>query len=157
MAPARHRIKMCEIAARHDIRIKASSYEIDHRFRGETYHLLKKLLAEDFNDTYHFSWIIGLDNAIEFDKWAHPEELKEMIGFIIIPRFGVPYIPSPNDWFLRPPHIYLALDMENYPLAKVSSTMARESVAAKNWEGVSRIVAPEVLAYIRKNRLYLPR
>ena len=47
-------------------------YEIRHRFRGETYHSIKKLLTEDIaRNQCEFSFIIGQDNADSFDTWSN--------------------------------------------------------------------------------------
>ena len=45
MAPPEQRLEMCRLAARSARGVGVFDYEIRHQFRGETYHLVKKLLA----------------------------------------------------------------------------------------------------------------
>src|SRR5437879_924479 len=69
-------------------------YEIRHRFRGETYHSIKKLLTEDIaRNQCEFSFIIGQDNADDFATWSNADSLERMIRFIVLPRAGRP-VPS---------------------------------------------------------------
>ena len=42
MASPEHRLKMCELAAKKDARIKVFDYEIAHNLKGETYYFFKR-------------------------------------------------------------------------------------------------------------------
>lgn len=152
MANSNHRIEMCKLAAKVDGRIKVFDYEIANKLKGETYHFLKRLLAEDFaKDKYDFSYIIGLDNANAFDKWVNYEDLERMMRFVIVNRQGVERDNKVN-WYLKPPHIYLAPDDSEIPLT--SSTVVRESIRSGELRTALKMVDPEVYQYIIKNGLY---
>lgn len=151
-----HRLEMCTLAAKIDARIKVFDYEIQNKFRGETYHLLVNLLNEPFaKNEIDFSWIIGLDNANTFDKWVNYELLEKLIRFVVIPRKGI--LPDPKvDWFFKSPHIYLCGETD---IPEISSTDIREAIKIY-WKtgGVSSLIKnfldPNVFEYIKANSLY---
>ena len=59
MVSAEHRLKMCEIAAKVDNRIKVFDYEIRNKLKGETYYFFKKLKEEkELTEKYQFDMII---------------------------------------------------------------------------------------------------
>jgi nicotinate-nucleotide adenylyltransferase len=90
LAPPQHRFEMCRIAAAGDRRIKVFDYEIKNKLGGETFHFVKRLMAESFaKNKYNFSMAIGMDNANTFDSWVNYKDLEKMIRFIVIPREGV--------------------------------------------------------------------
>jgi len=162
MASAEHRLEMCRLAASVDKRIKVFDYEIRNQLGGETYYFVKKLKEEEsYNKEYHFSLVIGLDNAVTFDKWVNYELLERLIIFVIIPRKGYEF-NDPNIWFLKEPHIYLS-SVEN-SIMGVSSTEVREFFR-KNHQQLSyneifqnqlkKKISPDVFDYILKNNLYL--
>ncbi len=158
MVSAEHRLKMCEIAAKVDGRIKVFDYEIKHKLGGETYNLFKRLKQEEFNNTYNFSMIIGLDNANTFDKWVNFQELERMVRFVVVPRKG--YDRDENvTWYLEKPHIYLKGESD---IIQISSTSMREKL--KDFYNESKTddlinlksgLNSDVLKYILDNNLYL--
>lgn len=148
-----HRLAMCRLAAQRDGRLRVFDYEIKHEFRGETYHFVKRLLAEDFaRDQYDFSLIIGQDNANGFANWVNGLELERMIRFVVVPRRGVPFEPAAT-WYLKAPHLYLAADN---PVMEISSTEVRRMLREGDERG-QQFVDPRVLEYIQTNRLYCPQ
>lgn len=164
MVSPEHRLKMCELAASVDKRIKIFPFEIENKLQGETYYFVKKLKEETLNEQYHFSIVIGLDNANTFDKWVNYELLERLIRFVVMPRKG--YKPIDNAWYFKEPHIYLHEDPD---ALEVSSTEIREMI--KGIEHVSHYsnsafyveeaqqklctkISPEVYKYIIKNKLY---
>ncbi len=152
MASPEHRLKMCELAAKKDARIKVFDYEIKNNLKGETYYFFKRLKEEkELTEKYQFAMIIGLDNANTFDKWVNYQDLERLAQFVVVPRKGVVRDPD-VDWYLRPPHIFL--NRENN-IQEVSSTEIRNSVKnftfVKDWSHVD----DEVFDYIKKNRLYI--
>jgi nicotinate-nucleotide adenylyltransferase len=150
LAHADHRLEMCRLAARIDWRIKVFDYEIKHRLSGETYHLVKKLLEEDFaRDQYEFSIIIGQDNANSFEGWVNSAELERMIRFVVVPRKGVESDPA-GAWYLRPPHIYLAAHDR---IMEISSTKVR-GLLAQGDPQVEEYLDRGVLDYIQTHGLY---
>jgi nicotinate-nucleotide adenylyltransferase len=151
MASPPHRLAMCSLAASKDCRVKISDYEIKNAFIGGTYHLMKKLLDEEFiKDTYEISLIIGLDNANTFNSWVEHGALEKIIRFVVVPRQGVA-INTDVNWYLNPPHIYLEADK---PIMKVSSTRVRELLRRGKYEKVRDFLDPDVFLYIREHKLY---
>lgn len=160
MTSPEHRLEMCRLATKHDRRIKIFDYEIQNKLGGETYHLVKKLMGEDFSkNQYDFSFVIGGDNAASFDRWVNYKDLERMIRFVVVPRTGVA-LSSKNAWYLKPPHMLLVPES---PLPEISSTDIRSSL--KSLEGIKRPngvakdfldknLNPEVYSYILKHKLY---
>jgi nicotinate-nucleotide adenylyltransferase len=150
MASPEQRLEMCKLACQVDGRIKVCDYEIKNKLRGETYHLLRRLLDEQFaKDEYDFSFIIGMDNANNFHTWVNYEHLERLIRFVVVPRSGVARNESVN-WYLNPPHIYLG--SPDKPFMDVSSTMVREAIRANT--SIDQWVDKNVVKYITENNLY---
>ena len=150
MVGPEHRLRMCEIAAKVDNRIKVFDYEISNKLKGETYYFFKKLKEEtELNEKYQFAMIIGLDNANSFDKWVNFQELERLARFIVVPRPGV--VRDTNvDWYLQKPHIFL--NREN-SIMEVSSTLVRIALTNKSTE-VLNYIDKNVYNYIIENKLY---
>ena len=152
MAPAQDRLEMCKLATKSDGRLKVSPYEIDHKLGGETYHLVKMLLDDSaMMDRCDFSIIIGLDNALTFDKWVNYEFLERQIRFITVARPGVEEDPKVQ-WYRRVPHIYLQPEAHE-DLIKISSTDVRRMIREHD-PAVASYLHPDVLAYCREHKLY---
>jgi nicotinate (nicotinamide) nucleotide adenylyltransferase len=152
MAPAEQRVEMCRIAARTTRGVGVFDYEIRHRFRGETYHLVKKLMAEEVARVRcDFSLIVGQNNADAFSTWTNAEGLERLIPFLIVPRTGCA-TPRAASWYFRPPHRYLENARQEFT---TSSTEVRRLLRSCD-PGVERLVAPEILEYIRTKGLYRP-
>ena len=65
---AEHRLKMCEIALKNlnEPKIKLFDYEIKTRFKGESYHFIKRFLQNFETNDYYF--ILGSDNSHDIFK-----------------------------------------------------------------------------------------
>lgn len=149
MASAEDRLKMCELAAEKDRRIKVFDYEIKNKLGGETYFFFKRLLNEkELNDKYDFSMIIGLDNANSFDKWVNYKELEKIARFIIVPRAGTEKKPGVN-WYMKAPHIF----MDEAHLLEVSSTLIR-TMLKNDDPNITKYIDSKVYDYIKENHLY---
>lgn len=157
MATPEQRLAMCDMAVKVDGRIKVCDYEIRNKFKGETYHFLKQLLAESFaKDQYDFSYAIGLDNANTFNKWVNYEDLERMMRFIVVGRQGIAR-DEKVDWYLKPPHIYLTPDKSEIP--EVSSTQVRTEIERMEYFGnadeVKKLINHDVYEYIKYQGLYV--
>ena len=152
MSSATDRLTMCHLAAECDGRIKVFDYEIMHELGGETYHFVKRLLEEQYaKDEFEFSYIIGMDNALTFDKWVNYEDLERMIRFVVVPRKGYEMNDlSSTQWFLQSPHIFLGVS--DNPIVEISSTEVRNCLFAN--APIKGMVDPKVEQYIRANSLY---
>jgi len=146
MESSDHRLKMCEIVAETDKRIRVFDYEIKHQLSNGTYDFINRLKQEkELN--HNFSMVIGLDNANIFDKWANSELLKKAIPFVVISRPGYEVIP--NSWYLNAPHIFIQTDVIN-----VSSTVVRELIK-RDIDASKKFLLYDVWEYILNNNLYL--
>lgn len=163
MASPEHRLKMCELAAKKDARIKVFDYEIKNNLKGETYYFFKRLKEEkELTEKYQFAMIIGLDNANTFDKWVNYQDLERLAQFVVVPRKGVVRDPD-VDWYLKPPHIFLNRETN---IQEVSSTEIRNFFSDHrntiNVQSNYIQYAPEIVdhldenvyKYILKNKLY---
>ena len=155
MVAPEHRLKMCELAAQADKRIKIFPFEIDNKLQGETYYFVKKLKEETLNEQYNFSIVIGLDNANTFDHWVNYELLERLIRFVVIPRKG--YKPIENAWYFKEPHIYLQEDPEGIEVSssEVRGLLGMSEFNAEDHKHLMTKICPEVFEYIIKNKLYI--
>ena len=152
MAPAAHRLEMCRLATRGARGVGVFDYEIRHQFRGETYHLVKKLLSEEVARLRcDFSLILGQDNADDFATWTNAGGLERLVPFLVVPRAGCAP-PRPSAWYLKSPHRYLEEVRQQFT---TSSTDVRKLLKAGDRE-VERWVPTDVLQYLRANGLYPP-
>jgi len=154
MVSAEGRLEMCRLAVECDQRIKVCDYEIANKLKGETYQTTKLLLEEDYmKNENDFSWIIGLDNAISFDKWVNYELLERMARFIVVPRRGVK-VKATDKWFLKEPHIFLE---DEGALPEMSSTDVRVLIktSGATLPGLKNYLDDKVHDYILKEELYL--
>ncbi len=157
MSSAEHRLTMLGYAVFDDGRIRVFDYEIQNKLGGETYHFLRSLMDSEMVQTHEFSYIIGMDNANNFDKWVNFEELERLVRFVIVPRVGEEP-KSSVDWFLKPPHIFLRSDT---PLPDTASSRVREHVShlapgsTKHSTVLEQMLDPRVLDYIERKRLYV--
>ena len=146
------RLKMCELAASIDARIKIFDYEIRHKLAGETFKLVKQLKNDPEYENFDFSFIMGLDNANTFNKWVNYEHLEKMMKFVVVPRKGTEMIPSVN-WYLQKPHIWLM--NEKFDILECSSTLVRSLVKENNSKELETYMNKDVIDYILKNKLYV--
>lgn len=161
MVSSEHRLKMCEIAASVDNRIKVFDYEIKNKLKGETYYFFKRLKEEkELTEKHQFTMIIGLDNANTFDKWVNYKELENLAQFVVVPRKGVERDIS-VDWYLQKPHIFLNSETD---IINISSTEIRHMIDQTQMtmpemmhqreEDILKYLNKDVLEYIRTNKLY---
>lgn len=157
MVPVQQRLKMCELLASTDRRIKVFDFECANELGGETYQTVKKLLESDLAKEHDFSMIIGMDNANTFHNWVNYRELEKLIPFIIVPRKGEP-IKLDVTWYRNAPHVFLKPDANNQ-IPNISSTdirtHLRDSFNDECSPFLKKYLTPEVLEYIMENSLYL--
>lgn len=160
LVPPEDRLEMCRLAAQVNARIKVFDYEIQNKFRGETYNFMKKLLEDpQYKDTVNFKLIIGLDNANTIDTWSSYEDLLKMTSFIVVKRQGIKFNAP---WCLKQPHIYIDPDV---PPVEISSTEIKEELKDYYLEDKNRedstsfllkYLNKDVLDYILKKNLFNP-
>lgn len=157
LADPAHRLKMCELAAKVDARIRVSDYEIVNQLSGETYQMAKLLQNEEFaKDKYDFSIVIGQDNANSMSTWPNFENLEQLIRHVVVPRIG--YDIDPKElWYMKQPHIYIRPE-GNVKLLETSSSevrrLIRESAYPSNREKAKLLLDKDVWEYINDHKLY---
>ena len=149
---------MCVMATQHMLGtqrrpgIWVSKFEQRMVMKGpfKTYDVLQKMLKNPYfkEQGFEFSYVIGMDNANGFHKWANWEALTKLLPFIVVPRDGVK--PDPKiTWYQSAPHTCLKTSVGN-----ISSTMVREAVKAGDWDQVDKMVNPGVRNMIEEHKLY---
>ena len=152
LVDSKHRLKMLEIALKDNGQLKVFDFEIKNKSDGKMFNTVNQLYKEYSNKEYNFKMVIGLDNANIISKWYKYEELKNLIGFIVIKRNGV---EMKSEWFLKKPHTYIDND---FLKEEISSTIVRDLLTKKQTlrikEKLNSLLNKEVYKYIIKNNLY---
>ena len=115
----------------------ASDYEFGLPRPSYTWQTLAHL-REDYPDRL-FTLIIGADNWLAFDRWAHPDDILRHHHIIVYPREGYPI-----DRASLPPCVTL-VDTGLYP---VSSTAVRRRVALG--QSVDGLVPPAIIPMVER-------
>ena len=148
------RLAMCFTAADcvKDDRLHVWEWEIKIKHQGSTFDLLTKHFGfcDMAMQDAEWSYIIGLDNANNFDKWKYYDKLQKMIKFITVSRQGEEVYPEIT-WYKEKPHIFLEAGDE---VRNISSTQLRELLKA-NPEEARKDLNSAVFEYIQEHKLYL--
>ena len=146
MVDEHRRVEMCRMLIDGVPNLNVFTYEIDHMMSGETFKLINQLRDEGF--PHNFSFIIGMDNALQFDKWYNSELLKELVSFVVVDRKGYNE-PSEEAWFMRAPHMVVHCDVP-----EVSSTLCRQLIQDGSIEDLKQYLPLNIIHYILHNNLY---
>lgn len=137
-----HRLNMCKLAVKNnkDDNVSVSDFEIENKLNDSQINIIKKYMNNTNTKIDYF--IMGIDNALNVDKWEKKDESLNLFSFIVFNRPN--YIAPSNDiWFMKHPHIFV-IDMYD----NRSSTMARQTKTIS-------LLDQDVLEYIDKHSLYL--
>jgi nicotinate-nucleotide adenylyltransferase len=141
LAPGEHRLNMCKLAVKNneDNNVSVSDFEIKNKLSTSPINIIKKYINETNTKIDYF--VMGIDNALNIDKWYKKDESINLFHYIVFNRPNC--IVSSNDmWFMNHPHIFIT-DMHDAR----SSTMARQMKTIQ-------FLDQDVLEYIDKNSLY---
>ena len=111
------RLLMAQRALRGEARLKASDYEFHLPKPSYTWNTLRHLKA-DYPDK-QFVLIIGADNWLAFDRWAHPDYILSHFNIAVYARPDCPI-----DAASLPPRVHLY----NMGLFDISSTLIRSRI-----------------------------
>lgn len=132
-----HRLNMIRCVCRDDPRLKICDVEFKRNAESFTVDTLR-ILRESFDDI-EFYWIIGADQARQFDLWKEPDKLLELATFAVADRGEI---------------------LETIPLKKgmIPLPMEPVDVSSTDIRNGSRLnLMPEsVRQYIIDNELYMP-
>jgi nicotinate-nucleotide adenylyltransferase len=144
---------MLTIVEKHLGNMKLNTIEFDMRNKAGTYAVVKRLMSD--YPTYNFTYLIGLDQALQIRSWRNSRKLLDLIRFIVVRRVvnNQPALRPPK-WVRREPHIYV----NNSPMfLPISSSEIRGQFLVSREEirqNVYTKVAKSVKRYILQNDLY---
>jgi len=103
-------------------------------------------LTNEFSGVYgvEYSMVVGLDEALDVDRWHEGQRVIDMIPFVVVGRAG--YDAGGSEWFHRSPHQFIPLN------SSVSSFQIRSRL--KKGFMVEDMVGVSNNRFIREKRLY---
>ena len=151
MTPARHRLRMVELAIAADRRFALSRVDVERPGPSYTVDTLTLLRAEWGPETAFF-FLIGSDSLAELPTWRQPRRIIELCELAVLPRPGV-RVDLPR-LEAQLPGLGGRLHRLTMPLLGISSRALRERVRAGR--PITYLTPPPVEAYIREQGLYSP-
>ncbi|WP_125711604.1 nicotinate-nucleotide adenylyltransferase [Companilactobacillus kedongensis] len=133
------RIKMIKLAIEDNIHFDLDLTDVNRGGISYTYETIK--LLKQYNPDTEYYFIIGGDMVENLSKWAHIDELVNMVHFVGVCRKGF-------EKKSKYPILWV-----NTPELEISSSMIRRHV--KKGQSIKYIVPKKVEEYIKNRRLYL--
>lgn len=138
-APGDMRKEMIEIAIHQEPKMKVCTIELDSTSNEKNYtintiHALKEMYPND-----NFYYLMGMDQAMAFEKWKQAEEISELVQLVAFNRGSYP-TTHPN--------------LETYHFIKMDNVEITAS-STEIKEGALDMLDKDVLRYISQNGLYL--
>ena len=146
IAPAKHRIKMCELATADDARFQVSDLEIMRGGASFTVDTLRQLREQYPNDELYL--FVGADMFMTLGTWYCIDEILSMVTVCTVPRDDVSADMLRAHGATLGGKWYVAEEA----VGEISSTEIRERIA--NGKPLGELVPEKVAAYIVANRLY---
>ena len=134
-APATARLAMLQLAIRGEDRFEVDPLEIERGGVSYSIDTVKMFRSRDPEAELFF--LVGEDNAYRLTEWHRFEELKKMVGFVVLSR---------SEDFQSPEYPVVQRRVE------ISSTEIRNRVA--NGESITYLVPESVKRYIEQHQLY---
>lgn len=131
---AQNRLDMIQLALEEEENIKLCLLEMEREGKSYTIDTAKELRTR--YPEREFYWLIGQDQAAQFDQWKDHEKLIQLIHFKSFRRAGMPNSQ------------YEGLEMIDYVPMDISSTQIRKGQSLQHLD-------PKVLNYIYDHDLYL--
>lgn len=156
-----HRLKMTELAIENNPYFEVSDYEI--KIKETSYTVNTVAYFKKLYEGHTLLFIIGVDSFFELSQWHKPEELLNMVDFIVMSRPGIEDIEHKLE------HFYFLESKESENIFKIknsdkkvyytkispfwiSSTILREMIR-KN-KSIRYLLPDKVIEYIENNKLY---
>ena len=148
VAPAEHRLAMCELAIEGEPRFEVS--EVETRRGGPSYTVDTLLELHRLHPDGEMFLILGWDAAKLFRSWREPDRVAALATLIIVarPRIQPPEAPELRAAGIDPARAVLCLR----PTPDVSASSLRRAIAAG--ESIDGKVPPAVASYIAVHHLY---
>jgi nicotinate-nucleotide adenylyltransferase len=134
-APATDRLAMLQLAIKGEDRFEVDPLEIERGGVSYSIDTVKMFRSRDPEAELFF--LVGEDNAYRLTEWHRFEELKKMVGFVVLSR---------SEDFQSPEYPVVQRRVE------ISSTEIRNRVA--NGESITYLVPESVKRYIEQHQLY---
>ncbi|MFC6322219.1 nicotinate-nucleotide adenylyltransferase [Companilactobacillus baiquanensis] len=133
------RIEMVKLAIEDNIHFDLDLTDVNRGGVSYTYDTIK--LLKQYNPDTEYYFIIGGDMVENLSKWAHIDELVNMVHFVGVCRKGF-------EKKSKYPILWV-----NTPELEISSSMIRQHV--KKGQSIKYLVPKKVEEYIKDRRLYL--
>ena len=142
-----HRLAMVQAVAEW-VDAEVSDWELLKREKSYSVETVRHFQKEYPRDEIYF--IIGADSFYDMPTWWHYEELMALCNFVVVsrPDYEKETLLSQFKGSEKPPRVFFLDDI----FVDISSTQIREKVA--EGKDISKLVPPEVAAYIEKHHLY---
>jgi nicotinate-nucleotide adenylyltransferase len=145
LAPASHRVKMCQLAVAGCENCDVNDLETTRAGPSYTIDTARELARRGEGPV---RWLIGADMLANLPKWHQPEALLEEVEFVVMARPGWTF-----EWdALPPPYRKLRERVVQTPLIDISATEIRRRVAAGL--PIDFLTPEPVVRYIRETGLY---
>ena len=146
-----YRYKMLELIC--DDKIMVENIELG---RKQTLNTLQafELIEQKYKSTENY-YIMGADNFEKLPTWKNAKELIENYKYIIFERNGS------NSKSMIDTHGLLKQNRDNFKFlsveqySNVSSGIIRKFIQNQNYEECEKYTRPEIVKYIKENKLYM--
>jgi nicotinate-nucleotide adenylyltransferase len=138
-----HRCNMIKLAICNYSNVKLNTVEgdINPNSTNYTVDIVKHLMKQ--NDNQKIWLLMGSDNFKNIDSWYKPEELKQLVHFVVVQRSDHQYKTDVNNSRL--------VDL-SIPESEISATFIRNRI--KQGLPIDMLVNPFVDEYIKCHKLY---
>lgn len=146
-----NRYKMLELIC--DDKIKVESIELGRKEPLNTLQAFE-LIEQKYKNTENY-YIMGADNFEKLPTWKNAKELIENYKYIIFERNGSnsKSLIDTQELLKQNRNNFNFLNVEQY--SNVSSGIIRELIQNENYEECEKYTRPEIVQYIKENKLYM--
>ena len=145
-ASAEHRLRMVELAVTGEPGLAVSDIDVTREGDTFTVDTLADLRAI-YGDSVELVLIVGVDSALQMDRWDRASKLRSLCTVVVVGRPG-------EEWSSDLSEAHPAFGAEYFegPMLDISATRLRNALGGG--EDVERFLPVPVLKYIEKHRLY---
>ncbi|HSA05774.1 MAG TPA: nicotinate (nicotinamide) nucleotide adenylyltransferase [Candidatus Gastranaerophilales bacterium] len=150
LADAYHRLKMVKLSVCDNPNFEVSDIEFQIPGKSYTVNTIKALYSKYPDIEGKINFIIGADAFLNIETWHKPDELIELVNFIILARQGTPDAEKIVSG-IKFKNINCAI-LET-PVINISSTYIRNRIIKA--KSIKYLVKNNVEEYILQNNLYI--
>ncbi len=151
LTPAKHRLKMLELAIGEYPQFEISSYELRRKKTSYTIDTLAHLKKENPSDHYFF--VLGADNLKTIHTWKNYRDLIAQNEFLLVQRPGFSLEVKKLPHLTKEEFKKLTEHQTNTPLLKTSATLVR-ALLKHSSKSTQKHTPEKVWTYILSNKLY---